>query len=113
MRAAPLLLKGPWGLQGDLCVCTSTAQQCGNVKVSKANSPQMRRATDVNQYHMSVNSNKTEGTFLSAFVKASCSQLHLSCLSLSGGACMCDLTPTKSGLPTTHKYCPLKSAERK
>lgn len=75
----------------------------------------MRRATDVNQYHMSVNSNKTEGTFLSAFVKASCSQLqpHLSCLSLSGGASMCDLTPTKSGLPTTHKYRPLKSAERK
>lgn len=82
MMAALLLIKGPWGPQGDLCISTSAAQQCGNVKVSKANRPQMRRATDVNQYHMSVNSNKAEGTFLSTFVKASCEQLqpHLSCV---------------------------------
>jgi len=51
----------------------------------------MRRATDVNQYHMSVNSNKTEGTFLSTFVKASCYQLqpHLSCLTLKVVVLVC------------------------
>lgn len=88
--AALFLIKGPWGLQGDLCICTSAAQQCGNVKVSKANRPQMRRATDVKQYHMSVNSNKAEGTFLSTFVRRSCEPLQpqLSCVS-SAWWCLC------------------------
>lgn len=59
----------------------------------------MRRATDVKQYHMSVNSNKAEGTFLSTFVGASCCWLqpHLSCLTLEvvGLVCGIKLPPRK------------------